>query len=651
MLAEIKARREPAAHPGGGPHDLQGRAGHPPQLRAARELLHHQAGGPRPVHHGRQVDRGLLADHRDCCRGRSRERSSTSRCDVLLVEDNPGDARLHPRDAARRRRRHAVEVVARRSAGGGGARLAEGPLDAVLLDLSLPDGQGLDDIRACCRRSARPCRSSCSPGWTTRRWPCGRCRQGAQDYLVKGQVDGHLLVRALRYAIERKRGARSAPGCSRASETARAEAERLAAERAAILGQIADGVIIADPSGSITFVNEAARRLRGLARFPARRPGRRPLPAPDHGRSPVSARRAAPGPRGAARRDGARRRAARFAEPDGTEIIVQGSATPVLAEDGSRLGRGADCCATSPPSASWSARRTSSSPTSRTTCARRWRPSKPRSASCWPTSRAGMPEPLHRMFVNIDLAADRMAKLVDDLLELARLQAGRVQLAPGPLRPARAGAAQAAARSSRWRRVAASASRSTLPPAPLVTRADAARLERALLNLLGNAHKYGRDGGVDPADAGARATARRCTRWRTTARASPQRIRTRIFERFYRSEQGGDVAHEPGQRPGPADRAGAGRAARRSHLGRERARARARRSGSRCRWRPAAAVADGERCSMKILVVDDDPQILDALTVGSSSSGRTARSSPPRDGEQGLRRLLRARSRTWSCST
>src|SRR5712692_3005484 len=41
---------------------------------------------------------------------------------------------------------------------------------------------------------------------------------------------------------------------------------------------------------------------------------------------------------------------------------------------------------------------------------------------------AGTPEPIHRMLANIDLAADRMGQLVADLLELARLQAGRAQL-------------------------------------------------------------------------------------------------------------------------------------------------------------------------------------------------------------------------------
>lgn len=45
---------------------------------------------------------------------------------------------------------------------------------------------------------------------------------------------------------------------------ARTEAENLAAERAAILGQIADGVVIADAAGRLTFANEAARRHYGI---------------------------------------------------------------------------------------------------------------------------------------------------------------------------------------------------------------------------------------------------------------------------------------------------------------------------------------------------------------------------------------------------
>src|SRR5206468_12347688 len=107
----------------------------------------------------------------------------------------------------------------------------------------------------------------------------------------------------------------------------------------------------------------------------------------------------------------------------------------------------------------------------------------------------GTPEPLHRMFVNVELAADRMAKLVDDLLELGRLQAGQVRLRVDRCdlralvqRTARSVEPVARGRHQRLELC--------LPERPLYAPADAERLERAILNLLGNAHKYGPVGGL-----------------------------------------------------------------------------------------------------------------------------------------------------------
>jgi protein-histidine pros-kinase len=103
--------------------------------------------------------------------------------------------------------------------------------------------------------------------------------------------------------------------------------------------------------------------------------------------------------------------------------------------------------------------------------------------------------PLHRMFVNIENAADRMANLVSDLLELSRLQAGRVQL-----HLVWADLAAVARRSARTVEPLLQTKNQRLeielPETPCLTRADPERLERALLNLLGNAQKYGKENGV-----------------------------------------------------------------------------------------------------------------------------------------------------------
>ncbi|MGI8915525.1 MAG: sensor histidine kinase, partial [Chloroflexota bacterium] len=140
--------------------------------------------------------------------------------------------------------------------------------------------------------------------------------------------------------------------------------------------------------------------------------------------------------------------------------------------------------------------------------------------------------PLRRLLVNIDLASSRMARLVDDLLELTRLQAGRVQL-----RLARTDLSALARRVGSAIEPLAEAKRQhlvfDLPEQPVWLSVDAERLERALLNLLGNAQKYGREGGL----------IRLCLAQRDGAvvlavsddgPGIPPGEQARIFNRFYR---------------------------------------------------------------------------------------------------------------------
>jgi hypothetical protein len=106
-----------------------------------------------------------------------------------------------------------------------------------------------------------------------------------------------------------------------------------------------------------------------------------------------------------------------------------------------------------------------------------------------------MPLALHRLLGNVDLAADELAALIDDLLEIARLQAGRVELwrTAVDLRDLVTRAVRANEPLLNVRQQRAEV---FLPEGPVTAPVDAERLGRVLRSLLGNAQKYGRQGGA-----------------------------------------------------------------------------------------------------------------------------------------------------------
>ena len=121
---------------------------------------------------------------------------------VLLIEDNPGDVRLI-RELLKEAKgvSFSLECVDRLSTGL--ERLGQGAINIVLLDLGLPDSQGLDTfIRV--HSSVPQVPIVILSGLTDEVLAAQAVREGAQDYLIKGQVDSNLLRRSLRYAIERK---------------------------------------------------------------------------------------------------------------------------------------------------------------------------------------------------------------------------------------------------------------------------------------------------------------------------------------------------------------------------------------------------------------------------------------------------------------
>ncbi|MDF2441666.1 MAG: hypothetical protein JWN98_2650 [Abditibacteriota bacterium] len=126
---------------------------------------------------------------------------------VLLVEDNPLDARLLHElltDAASRATSELYEVVNVRRLQEALDMVRERSFDVILLDLSLPDSQGLESFeRLFAIASDTPI--AVMTGLNDDALALLAVQKGAQDYFVKGQVSTPLLVRSLRYAIERHR--------------------------------------------------------------------------------------------------------------------------------------------------------------------------------------------------------------------------------------------------------------------------------------------------------------------------------------------------------------------------------------------------------------------------------------------------------------
>ncbi len=122
---------------------------------------------------------------------------------ILLVEDNPADARLLA-ELLSENRMHEFKVTWVDHFTEAARRIAEESFDAVLLDLSLPDANGLDTVKQMCT-CAEELPIIVLTGTEDDFLAIEAVQAGAQDYLVKGQVDPGMLERAIRYSIERMR--------------------------------------------------------------------------------------------------------------------------------------------------------------------------------------------------------------------------------------------------------------------------------------------------------------------------------------------------------------------------------------------------------------------------------------------------------------
>ncbi|MCA1975150.1 MAG: response regulator [Caenispirillum sp.] len=124
-------------------------------------------------------------------------------CKVLVIDDNPADAALvqfELEDAAP----GVYEVSGAETLAEGLALVAERPFDVALLDMGLPDSRGMETVRRF-MEAASDLPVVVLTGLDDPHIGLQAVQAGAQDYLIKGQVRGELLERAIAYARERKR--------------------------------------------------------------------------------------------------------------------------------------------------------------------------------------------------------------------------------------------------------------------------------------------------------------------------------------------------------------------------------------------------------------------------------------------------------------
>jgi two-component sensor histidine kinase/CheY-like chemotaxis protein len=122
---------------------------------------------------------------------------------ILLIEDNPADVEMI-RELLSHQKESSFNIVCADRLSAAKPFFAESGIDIILLDLGLPDSQGLDTLRRV-REHAGDVPIVVLTMLDNEETGLNALKEGAQDYLVKGQMNGPLIARSLRYAIERGR--------------------------------------------------------------------------------------------------------------------------------------------------------------------------------------------------------------------------------------------------------------------------------------------------------------------------------------------------------------------------------------------------------------------------------------------------------------
>ena len=201
---------------------------------------------------------------------------------ILIVEDNPGDVRLIREMLAEGKN---LDIQSERAGTLLAAQeiLARQPFDVILLDLGLPDSQGLDTLSRI-QTGTADIPIIVLIGIHDDSFSCPALKLGAQDYLMKGHFDADLFNRAIRYAIERKKIETSLGEMNQGLEkqirertnellatndrlsTSLAKLEKTEKELRRIVDTLHEGIWVIDSHAVTTFVNPRMADMLGYTK-------------------------------------------------------------------------------------------------------------------------------------------------------------------------------------------------------------------------------------------------------------------------------------------------------------------------------------------------------------------------------------------------
>lgn len=162
---------------------------------------------------------------------------------IVLVEDNPGDA-FEAWERLTEAHQATVQVDVVPTLAATLALLAQGPVDAIVLNLQLPDSKGLDTLRRV-RRAAGQAAIIVLTDYVDEALRAHALANGAEEIHDKCNARDGLFSHSVRYVVERNR------------------AHLQHARLQALLDTLPDAIVIADDEGTVRFTNAAARALFG----------------------------------------------------------------------------------------------------------------------------------------------------------------------------------------------------------------------------------------------------------------------------------------------------------------------------------------------------------------------------------------------------